>query len=52
LKLQYDEPLSNIARNCKLRRYSTVKKADRPYTFVVYGASGYTGSLILVGSQE
>lgn len=25
----------------------TVKKSERPYTFVVYGASGYTGSLIL-----
>jgi len=26
---------------------STVKKSERPYTFVVYGASGYTGGLIL-----
>ena len=25
----------------------TVDKSERPYTFVVYGASGYTGSLIL-----
>jgi short subunit dehydrogenase-like uncharacterized protein len=25
----------------------TVSKSERPYSFVVYGASGYTGSLIL-----
>ena len=25
----------------------TVEKSERPYTFVVYGASGYTGSLVL-----
>ena len=25
----------------------TVVKSERPYTFVVYGASGYTGSLVL-----
>ncbi|EEH60243.1 uncharacterized protein MICPUCDRAFT_37936 [Micromonas pusilla CCMP1545] len=31
------------------RKYfgKTVEKKDRPYAFVVYGASGYTGSLIL-----
>ena len=25
----------------------TIEKKDRPFTFVVYGASGYTGKLIL-----